>query len=442
MVKLLHFSDAHIDIAAQGKRDPQTGLSIRVLDFLKALDTIVDTAINERVDLVIFSGDAYKDRTPVPTFQREWGKRIIRLSQAGIPTILLVGNHDVSPAVGRATAMHEFDTLSVPNVHVVGKPHLFTPEQLNNLPIQVIALPWIVRSGFLTSKQDETIDMKDIDTRIEEVISQIINNLINELDPELPTILTAHASVQGAVFGGERTIMLGNDMVLPISLVKRQELDYVALGHIHKAQNLNEDSHPPIVYSGSIERVDFGEVHDEKYFVIAEIEKGKTIVSWRQLEGRPFVDTNIDLRSNDRPSEINPKNEETMPGPQDIKNYLIEHLPDLMEVENAITRLTLVYPKGWENLIDDEWILTYYQSALDTHINRKPVATSRLRLGDDETIANFTPEELLEQYWLSNHLSKDEIDALQIIAKEIIRRRSIFERPTFGYNHIIEENIE
>src|SRR5512138_2052863 len=53
--------------------------------------------------MVIFAGDAYKDRSPAPTFQREWGRRIIRLSQAKIPTLLLVGNHDLSPAVGPIT---------------------------------------------------------------------------------------------------------------------------------------------------------------------------------------------------------------------------------------------------------------------------------------------------------------------------------------------------
>ncbi len=66
--------------------------------------------------MVIFAGDAYKDRSPAPTFQREWGKRIIRLSKAKIPTLLLVGNHDLSPAAGRAHAIQEFDTLQVPFV--------------------------------------------------------------------------------------------------------------------------------------------------------------------------------------------------------------------------------------------------------------------------------------------------------------------------------------
>ena len=113
-MKLLHFADAHIDMANYGRHDPETGLPLRVLDFLKSLDTIVNTAIHEKVDMVIFAGDAYKDRSPAPTFQREWGRRIIRLSQARIPTLLLVGNHDLSPAIGRAHAIQEFDTLQVP----------------------------------------------------------------------------------------------------------------------------------------------------------------------------------------------------------------------------------------------------------------------------------------------------------------------------------------
>jgi exonuclease SbcD len=423
MLKLLHFSDAHIDIATQGKRDPQTGLPIRVLDFLKALDTIIDTAIQENVDLVIFSGDAYRDRTPVPTFQREWGKRIIRLSKNNIPTILLVGNHDISPAAGRATALQEFDTLSVPNIHVIGKPTLLKPNQINQLPVQVLALPWITRSGFLSANQDNDLDFNHLDSSIELIITKIIDGFIKELDPDIPTILTAHASVQGAVFGGERSIMLGQDMILPLSLVKRPEFDYVALGHIHKAQNLNEDFHPPVVYSGSIERVDFGEVKDDKYFVLAEIEKGITKISWKKLEGRIFIDTFIDLQKLDR------KENETIPNPIEIKNYLLENMPDPSELENAITRLTLVYPKDWENLIDDQWIQDHYKYALEVHINRKPIISTRLRLGEDEMISDFPPEKLLELYWQSNKISEDEINELQKLAKEII------------YNQITEEEI-
>src|SRR5512140_1076835 len=141
-MKLLHFADAHIDMANYGRHDPVTGLPLRVLDFLKSLDTIVDTAIQEKVDLVIFAGDAYKDRSPAPTFQREWGRRIMRLSRAGIRTLLLVGNHDLSPSIGRAHAVQEFETLEIPHVTVLAKPAFLSAQELG-LPLQVIALPWV-----------------------------------------------------------------------------------------------------------------------------------------------------------------------------------------------------------------------------------------------------------------------------------------------------------
>ncbi|HEX9091900.1 MAG TPA: metallophosphoesterase, partial [Anaerolineales bacterium] len=130
MLTILHFADAHIDMANYGRHDPATALPLRVLDFLKSLDTIVDTAISEKVDLVLFAGDAYKDRNPAPTFQREWGRRIMRLSRAGIHTLLLVGNHDTSPALGRAHTLDPFDTLEVPNVLVLDKPAFLRPDDL------------------------------------------------------------------------------------------------------------------------------------------------------------------------------------------------------------------------------------------------------------------------------------------------------------------------
>ena len=250
MLTVLHFADAHIDIAGYGRHDPLTGLPLRVLDFLNALDRIVDTAINEHVDLVLFAGDAYKDRTPSPTYQREWGRRIIRLSQAGITTLLLIGNHDLSPATGRANALQEFDTLQVPHIHVLNKPAFLGPPELENLPLQVLAIPWISRSGLMAALELSAGQPEKVLAEIEERLSQLIQRWLEAADPQLPTILTAHASVQGAQYGSERSVMLGSDLVLPGALVRDARLDYVALGHIHKAQNLNENGYPPVVYPG------------------------------------------------------------------------------------------------------------------------------------------------------------------------------------------------
>ena len=260
MLKILHFADAHIDMAAQGRRDPETGLPLRVLDFLKALDTIVDTAIEEKVDLVLFAGDAYKDRSPAPTFQREWGRRIMRLSRAGIPTVLLVGNHDISPAAGRANAMQEYETLEVPNVLLLGRPGFLTSRDLFGLPLQMIAMPWVSRSAMMANLNLTGVEPSEIYTELETRLTELVQSWIEQADPTIPLMMAAHGSVQGAVYGGERSVQLGSDLVLPGAMVKDPRMCYVALGHIHKAQDVNKGCQPPVIYPGSIERVDFGEM--------------------------------------------------------------------------------------------------------------------------------------------------------------------------------------
>ncbi len=403
-MKILHFADAHIDMANYGRHDPETGLPLRVLDFLKSLDTIVDTAISERVDMVIFAGDAYKDRSPAPTFQREWGRRIIRLSQAKIPTLLLVGNHDLSPAAGRALAIHEFDTLQVPYVKVLPRPELLGPKDLWDLPVQVIAIPWISRSGLMASVDTNAADQAEIFSNIEARLTEIVQGLLEEADINLPTILTAHASVQGATFGSERMVMLGSDLVLPTSLVRDPRLDYVALGHIHKPQDVNKGGHPPVVYPGSIERVDFGEAADDRFFVIADVARGKTDVQWRKLDGaRRFIDRRAVLESD-----------------QDVMGTLLAALPDLQSIDGAIIKMTVEYPREYDALIDESALRKHTAKAFEFHLLKRPQSETRIRLPADQTISSLSPLELLEQYWKAGHTDPSQVETLKGLAREII----------------------
>jgi len=398
-MKLLHFADAHIDMANYGRHDPETGLPLRVLDFLKSLDTIVDAAITEQVDMVIFAGDAYKDRAPAPTFQREWGKRIMRLSQAKIPTLLLVGNHDMSPATRRAHAIQEFKTLQVPFVKVLDEPCFLRPEDLWNLPVQVIAMPWITRSGLMAATGET--NASEAFSRIEENIGELIESWLDEADPSLPVILTAHASIEGAKYGGERLVMLGNDLVLSGSLVRNPKLSYVAMGHIHKPQDVNEGSQPPVVYPGSIERVDFGEAHEDRFYVIARVEKGAdTKVEWKKLEGtRPFIERRAILGSS-----------------ENVTEFLKSHLPG--DLSGAIVKLTVEYPREWEALIDEPALRKHAEGAFEFHLVKKPKAESRVRIPEGQVVSSMTPLDLLSQYFDSAKVSDK--DDLQKLAQEIL----------------------
>ena len=401
-MKLLHFADAHIDMANYGRHDPKTGLPLRVLDFLKSLDTIIDAAISERVDLVIFAGDAYKDRSPAPTFQREWGKRIIRLSQAKIPTLLLVGNHDLSPAMGRAHAIQEFDTLQVPYVRVLQKPEFLTSDDLWGLPIQVIAMPWVARSGLMASIDASAVDVRELFARIEDRISSLIEDWIKEADTSLPLILTAHASVEGAMFGAERMVMLGSDLVLPTSLVKDRRLDYVAMGHIHKPQNLNEGNHPPVIYPGSIERVDFGEAKDDKFFIIAEVTRGDAQVQWKKIDGtRMFIERRVVLHST-----------------ENVTDELLRTLPTPDKMTEAIVKLTVEYPRELDVLIDESALRKYTECCFEFHLVKRPKSEARVRIPEGQTVSSLSPLELLTQYFEAAKVK--ESAELQQLAREII----------------------
>lgn len=402
-VRLLHFADAHIDIANYGRHDTQTTLPIRVMDFLRSLDMVVERALAERVDLVIFAGDAYKDRNPHPTFQREWGRRIMRLSQAGIPTILLVGNHDISPTAGRAHTLHEFDTLAVPHIFVGDRIRRLGKAELG-VPVQVITLPWVSRSQLMAREETVGKSADEVLLGLEERVTTAVTRLIETADPQLPLILTAHASVQGATLGSERAIMLGQELVLGGSLVHDRRLDYVALGHIHKHQALHASgTHPPVIYAGSIERIDFGEYRERKGFVLATVGKGETAWEFVGLPTRPFYDIPVEIRHSET-----------------FMAEIMSQLPPAEAVRDAVCRVRLTYPRDWEPLLDEPAILAYFAPALSVQIHKHRLADKRARLGDTVAVGSLTPLELLARYWRSVDLVETEIEVMQTLAQEVL----------------------
>ena len=355
---------------------------------------------------MIFAGDAYKDRSPAPTFQREWDKRIVQLSNAGIPTLLLTGNHDISPSTGRAHALQEFDSLNVPHVQVLSKPAFLKPEDLEDLPVQILALPWVSRSGMMANLDLSGVELNEIYDQLGDRLSELVSNWLDEADPSLPIILAAHASVEGAQYGNERMVMLGRDLVLPPSLVKDERLDYVALGHIHKPQNLNENAHPPVIYPGSIERVDFGESKDKKFFVIAEVEKGHTDVHWRELANiRPFIDLSIELESS-----------------QGINPTLQEKLVSKGALDGAIVRMVIEYPRDWETLIDEAALRKTAEPAFEFHLVKRPKIEARVRLPEGKAASSMSSLELLDIYWDVSEKDMDNSrkETLSHLAKTII----------------------
>jgi exonuclease SbcD len=204
--------------------------------------------------------------------------------------------------------------------------------------------------------------------------------------------------------------MLGSDLVLPTSLVKDTRLDYVAMGHIHKPQDVNKGAYPPVIYPGSIERVDFGEAADDRYFIIADVARGGTKVEWRKLTGaRPFID---------RRTVLGPALNRVEGSSENVTDLLKAALPRVEEMSDAILRLTVEYPRELDTLIDESALRKYAEKTFEFHLVKRPQMEARIRLPADQTMSSLSPLDLLDQYWRAT--KTDDAEALQKLAQDII----------------------
>jgi len=409
-MKLIHFADLHLGVENYGRLDPATGLSSRLLDFLSALDKVVDYALENSVDLVVFCGDTYKSREPTQTQQREFAKRINRLATKGVAVFLLTGNHDLPNAIGRATSTEIFDTLAVENVYVSNRPESYRIKTKGGI-IQVVSLPWLRRSALLAREETKNLTLELINQKLQQVLTDIIAAKAAELDPKLPAILAAHVWVSGARLGSEKSMTLGQEHVLLLSNIANPAFDYIALGHIHKNQVLS--SSPPVVYAGSLERVDFGEEEDEKGFYVVEItpdkETGKRQVKFdfHPVEGRRFLTINVDIELND-----------TDPTATVLKGMSKE----ANKVRDAIVRLQISLPAEIEGQLRDNEIRNALQEAHYFTIAKDVRREARLRLGK-WTAEEIKPIDALKAWLETQKFSPERAKTLLEYGEKLIQEQ-------------------
>ncbi|PPD58859.1 metallophosphoesterase family protein [Dehalogenimonas etheniformans] len=384
-MKIIHFADLHLGVEVYGKPDPTTGLDTRLLDFLAAFDKLVDYAICQKVDLVLFCGDAFKSRDPSQTQQREFARRIRKLADVGIPVFLLIGNHDLPAASGRATSTEIYDTLRIPKVTVASQPKIYTIETSSG-PVQIAALPWPRKSSFEGKAQAEgqNLSSDELKSKIEAGMSAKIKQMADSINPRLPSILAAHIWVDGAATASERKFILGLEPTVMLSNIALPAFDYVALGHLHKRQELSGT--PPVVYSGSLERLDFGEERDDKGFYVIEIDirDGRKIVEHRfnKLEGRRF----LTLEKAFDEGELNPT--------ASVLALIADRHED---ITNTIVHLKLKMPESIAPLLRDAEIKNVLKDAYYFAISREVERQTRSRLGAENS-ESLSPLQALEKY--------------------------------------------
>lgn len=299
MIRFIHTADIHFGMENYGRIDPKTGIHSRLLDFKKSLDTCIDYAIKHKVDLFVFSGDAYKTAHPSPTQQKLLMNSFMQLYKANIPVVITVGNHDNPLSYGKANALDIFAHLPVDGFYVFSKPGSQIIETKSG-PVQIVGIPWPNRHNISLNNPQFAQSIPELTKQISDSLAAIITNFAEKLDQTIPAILVGHLTVSSGVFSGsEKRAVYGQDPILLPSQLAIKPFDYVALGHLHRFQNLNKKGDIPIVYSGSIDRVDFGERKEDKGFCDVTIKKKYTTdLQFIKLNTRPFIQVDVILIDN------------------------------------------------------------------------------------------------------------------------------------------------
>ncbi len=296
MIRFIHTADIHFGMENYGKIDPQTGVHTRLLDFNRALSFCIDYAIDQKVDFFLFSGDAYKTAHPSPTQQKMLLQCFLRLYKAHIPVVIIVGNHDNALSFGKANSLELFGDLPLDGFYVLAKPATLQL-QTRNGPIQIVGIPWPTRNAISISDKHMQKSAGEITEYISHAVAHIIKDAAEKLDPTIPAVLAGHLTVSSGIFSGsEKRAIYGTDPIFLPSQLALPPFDYVALGHLHRYQNLNPNGYPAIIYSGSIERIDFGERKETKGFCIVSIpEKDKATHEFIPTPSRPFIQIEITI---------------------------------------------------------------------------------------------------------------------------------------------------
>ena len=399
-IRVIHFADMHVGMENYGRLDPASGTSSRVRDFLDRLDEVVDYAIAHDGDLAVFAGDAFKSRDPEPTQQREFAARIKRLADA-MPTLLLVGNHDMPGMAAKASSVDIFGALEVPGV-IVGDRAEARVVSTKRGEVFLAWIPYPMRNRLLAREESQGKTIDELDEALRRAVADVMARLAAEAQGKnMPRVLAGHLAVAEARLGSERTILLGRDVGLATSSLADPVWDYVALGHIHRHQDLHPAGSPPVVYSGSLERIYFGEEDELKGFCWIELTQGATHWQFVPVAARPFRTIRVDVRHAEDPTRA------------------VLEAARVADVDGAVVRVQIQLRSDQEASLRDREIQSALSQASSVVVGREVESQNRVRLGDLSPEA-LSPLQLVERYFQDQGAEPARVAALVERASELL----------------------
>ncbi|MBA2542849.1 MAG: exonuclease SbcCD subunit D C-terminal domain-containing protein [Deltaproteobacteria bacterium] len=261
-MRLLHTSDWHLGHMLRGE-------VAREHEHAAFVKWLLATCVREAADVLVITGDVFDSATPSASAERMWFDFLAaaRRARPAMDIVAIAGNHDSPARLGAASSI-----LRELAVHVIGAlPRCTTGIDLDRVLIPVaggrglIAAVPFLRPADLPADAESALDL---------IYGEVIAGARARRRPDQALIVTGHLYVAGAEAPhfSERRVSIGGQESAPLRLFP-DDIDYVALGHIHRAQGVGRDS---IRYAGAPLALSLDESWYPHQIVAIDFDGGRT----------------------------------------------------------------------------------------------------------------------------------------------------------------------
>jgi exonuclease SbcD len=264
-LRLLHTADWHVGRTIRGRA--------RADEHRAALDEIARIARERDIDAAIVAGDLFDTAAPSPESERIVYHALLALAESAQHVVVIAGNHDHPQRLSAVRPL-----LELGRVHVatqVERPHEGGVLTLDcgKERVRLALVPFLSQRTIITA---DLLMEETADKHVQEYADRyrrIMEALTAGFAADAVNVIVAHATVVGArLGGGERDAHTIDDYHVATAVFPASA-HYVALGHVHRAQQLAGPC--PIRYCGSPLQLDFGETGNEPRVLIVEAEPGR-----------------------------------------------------------------------------------------------------------------------------------------------------------------------
>ncbi|WP_448902009.1 exonuclease SbcCD subunit D [Eubacterium sp.] len=313
-MRFLHLADLHI-----GKR--VSGFSM-IEDQKFVFEQVYNVIENEKIDGIIMAGDIYDKPVPSAEAVKLFDEMLTRLVSINLPIFVISGNHDSAERIGFGS-----DILSAAKVYMsrVYNGNLQKIELEDDYgKINIYLLPFIKPATVKNIYKEAEI--KDYDDALAYVLSQ------EKIDETKRNVIVSHQFVTGAMRSESEEVSVGG--LDNVSVENYDAFDYVALGHIHRAQQMGRES---ARYAGTLLKYSFSEENHNKSMTIVDL-KEKGNIEIKEIPVKPLHDLKTikgkfsEITSEEFYKELKKE------------NYYRAVLTDDDDILNAIGKLKSIYP--------------------------------------------------------------------------------------------------